>query len=273
MKILEFRILVPMVPEKYKIGSRYVINNYVKDTQTNGEGIEIVKCEPYQKDNESGIYTYKIFHMKSKVPQFIRWAIPDKYLHIHEESYNGFPHLYTTEFVPGCGDSLILSIETQHFEYKKGTEIPDNSVNLSDEELKQREIIYIDVLNGESSFSNIPEEKIEGFVFPEAGIDKPLSSPPGYDKTQLPKWIDNYDGPLMCCVKVVRFEFKWFGLQTAVEAYVSDIFYPKLFTETHRRIVGTMKSWYNLTWEDVRNEEDRLESEQKEKENLFLKDE
>ncbi|OHT02319.1 Phosphatidylinositol transfer protein beta isoform [Tritrichomonas foetus] len=271
MRILEFRIIVPTSLEKYKIGMRHMVNEYVKTTQADGEGIEIVECKPYEKENESGIYTYKIFHFKSKIPSFIRWAIPDKYLHIHEKSYNGFPHLFTNEFVPGMADQLLLSIETQHFEYKKDMEFPNNSVNLTDEELSQREIIYIDILNGQPQSDN-PNEQIVGFTCPEAGINTPITEPDGYDPSQPPKWIDNYEGDLMCCVKVIRFNFKWFGLQTAVEAYVSDIFYPKLFTESHRKIIGSMKDWYNLTWEEVRKQEEEIEAKQKEQENLFLKD-
>lgn len=273
MRIVEYRIVLPTNLPKYKIGSRYMVNDYVKSTQSNGEGIEIVKCEPYTKENESGMYTYKILHFKSKIPKFIRWAVPDKYLHFHEESYNGFPHLYTKEFVPGLGDDFQLSIETQHSDYKKGDEFPENLVNLNEEELKIREIYYIDILNGQPQSEN-PDEQICNFTCPEAGITKPITEPEKFfDQHSLPKWLDSYDGELMIAVKVVRFNFKWFGLQTAVEKLACDTFYPKLFTDSHRKVIGKMKYWYNMTWEDIRREEDEIANQQKQEgENLFHKD-
>lgn len=273
MKIIEYRIILPTNLQKYRIGSRYMVNDYARTTQSNGEGIEIVKCEPYEKDGEKGMYTYKILHFKSKVPKFIRWAVPDKYLHFHEESYNGFPHLYTKEFVPGMEDTLQLSIETNHADYKKGEPIPDNLVNLSEEELQNREIYYIDILNGQQP-SEDPTLQLNGFTCPEAGITKPIIEPDNcFDQHSIPKWVENYDGDLMLAVKVVRFNFHWLGIQTAVENMVTTTFYPRLFTDSNRKVIGKMKEWYNLTWDDIRKEEDAIAEEQKKQENLFAKDE
>ena len=151
MRILEFRIIVPTNIEKYSIGNRYMNYLYVIDEKNGNEGIEIVKNEPYEKGDEKGRFTHKIYHIKSKIPGFIRWAIPDKYMHFHEESYNSYPHFLTTYKMPGMGDDFMLSIESQHIKYTTGMEIPDNIIGLDENDLKMRKIVYIDLINGQKS--------------------------------------------------------------------------------------------------------------------------
>lgn len=252
MKIYEFRIILPTKLEKYDVGHRYMNLQYVHDEGKNeGEGIELVKNEPYTKDGESGQYTYKIFHLTSKVPEFIRWAVPNKYLHFHEESWSGFPHYHTVNFVPQLGDDLVLDVESTHIEYKKGMEIPNNLMNLSEDDLKKRKIKYIDIVDGDPQPSD-KSQIIEGFVCPEAGIMSPLKGKHGsYDPSQVPVWVNNYNGDMMCCIKVVKFHFKKFGLQTAVEKYIMHTLYPKIFVESHRKLISTSKSWFPLTMDDI----------------------
>lgn len=124
MKIYEYRVIVPVNIKKYQIGNRYMNLQYVNDEAGGGEGIELVKNEKYSKENESGQYTYKIFHVKSKIPSFIRLALPEKYLHFNEESWNAFPHYYTVDFIPAMGYIFIINVESQHIPYKSGMEFP-----------------------------------------------------------------------------------------------------------------------------------------------------
>lgn len=43
----------------------------------------------------SGQYTYKIYHLASKVPAFIRILLPKNSLEIHEEAWNAYPYCKT----------------------------------------------------------------------------------------------------------------------------------------------------------------------------------
>lgn len=87
MKIFEYRTICPISVEKYKIGSVYMTAKRSEEEtkQVKGEGIETIKLEPFKNEKESGIYTYKIMHFKSRIPAFMRWALPDKYCHCHEQ--------------------------------------------------------------------------------------------------------------------------------------------------------------------------------------------
>lgn len=43
----------------------------------------------------SGQYTYKIYHLASKVPTMIRLLAPKGSLEIHEEAWNAYPYCRT----------------------------------------------------------------------------------------------------------------------------------------------------------------------------------
>ncbi|KAK8838879.1 hypothetical protein M9Y10_032921 [Tritrichomonas musculus] len=271
MKIFEFRVIVPTRLDKYSIGNRYMNLEYVKSEAGGGEGIELVQNEKFKNDNEEGQYTYKIFHIKSKIPGFIRWAVPDKYLHFHEKSWNAYPHYNTHNFVPSLGDDFILKVESQHIEYRHGMKFPENALKLSEEELKKRKIWYLDIVDGDPKPS---EENLimEGFSCPEAGISELKGKDGSYDHSKVPEWTKHYNGDMVCCIKVVKFHFKWWGLQKAVEKFVTKSVYPKIFTDSHRKLISTSKDWFQLSYDDILRLEIEAADKQKEGEG-FIKDE
>lgn len=59
----------------------------------------------------SGQYTYKIYHLASKVPAFIRILLPKNSLEIHEEAWNAYPYCKTVITVSVCSHICkILSV-------------------------------------------------------------------------------------------------------------------------------------------------------------------
>lgn len=263
MRIVEFRILLPFNCEKYNIGNRYMNYLYYKDEKGGGEGIELVKNEEsYDENNQFKRYTYKIYHIKSRIPRWIRWAIPDKYLHFHEESNSDFYHSKTRDFVPGMEEYFMLQVESKYFPYKLNEEINDNVMELTEEELQMRSIVYLDVLNGKPD----PEKEeydCHNLVCPEIGINEKLDSDyTNFDGKDIPPWAKTFKGELMMGVKVVKFMFKWRGLQTAVEKTVMESFYPGLFTNVNRKVLASSPIWAKMTLKDIKDLEDKIQKEQ-----------
>lgn len=56
-----------------------------KNSTGGGEGVEVVKNEPYEKPGEKGQYTYKIYRLESRVPAIVRSLAPAGSLELHEE--------------------------------------------------------------------------------------------------------------------------------------------------------------------------------------------
>ena len=72
-----------------------------------GEGVEVRKNEPYKdhpllgNEFSEGQYTYKVYHLASKVPNFVRMIAPKGSLEVHEEAHNGYPYCRTVLSNPG----------------------------------------------------------------------------------------------------------------------------------------------------------------------------
>lgn len=61
----------------------------------------------------SGQYTYKIYHLASKVPAFIRLLAPKGSLEVHEEAWNAYPYCRTviTVCMRGVGGGLGSEVD------------------------------------------------------------------------------------------------------------------------------------------------------------------
>jgi hypothetical protein len=164
--------------------------------------------------------------------------------------------------MPGMGKDFYVLVESQHYTYDKAAGCPDNALNLTPEELRQRKIVYLDIVYGKPK----PEKKawkMQGFVCPEAGINQPLGAPKkSRDEHKPPCWVEHYPGELMICVKVVKFHFKWRGLQTMVEKYAMNSTFHNVFQDSHRALMSWAKQWYPMTIEDIRRIEAELLAEQ-----------
>ena len=265
MKIVEYRVILPTNVPQYQVANLYMVAQRTREDTGSGEGIEIIKNEPYEREvdgkTETGQYTHKIMHFKSRVPGAIRWAIPDSYLHIHEKSHNAYPHFHTQYFLPGMSDDFYLLCESQHIEYHKGEDVPDNVLGLTPDELKIRKVIYLDIVNGKPA----PEKKewsMKNFSCEEAGIP-PLQTPDNIvDETKPPEWTKYYEGTMMCAVKIIKFKFKWFGIQSLVEKYALDTVFHNVFLDSHRAMFRWVAKWHNMTIQDIRELEDQVLAEQ-----------
>ena len=112
MIIKEFRVTLPMTVEEYQVAQLYSVAEASKNETGGGEGVEVRKNEPYgpahgtphallgDQFNE-GQYTYKVYHLASKVPQFVRMIAPKGSLEVHEEAHNGYPYCRTVLSNPG----------------------------------------------------------------------------------------------------------------------------------------------------------------------------
>lgn len=67
------------------IAQLYATAQASKQQTGGGEGVEVVKNEPYEKPNEKGQYTQKIYRLSSKVPAWVRAVAPAGALDLYEE--------------------------------------------------------------------------------------------------------------------------------------------------------------------------------------------
>jgi len=62
-----FSFLLLLLLLQYQVGQLFSVAEASKNETGGGEGIEVLKNEPYEKDGEKGQYTHKIYHLKRQV--------------------------------------------------------------------------------------------------------------------------------------------------------------------------------------------------------------
>jgi hypothetical protein len=89
------------------VAQLYSVAEASKNETGGGEGVEVIKNEPYDDvpllggKFTKGQYTYKIYHLASKVPPIVRAIAPKGSLEIHEEAWNAYPYCKTVLTNPG----------------------------------------------------------------------------------------------------------------------------------------------------------------------------
>ncbi len=241
---------MPLTVEEYQIGQAYSTCEASLAETGGGEGIEILKNEPFTNVSllggqySAGQYTHKIFHIKSKVPAFIRMLVPNGAMDIHEEAWNAYPYCRTVVTNPGyMKENFYITIESLH--------LPDhgdkqNVHNLPHDKLKEREVVMIDIANDPVNKADYkPTEDPTKFKSTKTGRG-PLTG----------KWTGKAK-PVMTCYKLVTIKFKWFGLQGRIENFVQKS-ERRIFLNFHRQVFCWIDQWHAMTMEEVRAIEERV---------------
>lgn len=150
MLITEFRIILPLTVEEYQIAQLYSTAQASKLNTGGGEGVEILKNEPFNVSSDkaflgqysSGQFTKKIYHLGSRVPGWIRVFFKDSTLSLNEEAWNAYPYCKTVVTNPYMKDNMLIEISTIHLADRGELENPHQ---LNNDELKKRNIVYINI--------------------------------------------------------------------------------------------------------------------------------
>ncbi|KAK7871709.1 hypothetical protein R5R35_013998 [Gryllus longicercus] len=253
MLIKEYRVTLPLTVEEYQVAQLYSVAEASKTNTGGGEGVEVLKNEPFDDHPllggkySKGQYTYKIYHLASKVPAFIRLLAPKGSLEVHEEAWNAYPYCRTVITNPTyMKENMVIMIESMHI---ADTGHQQNVHELPPEKLKIREIVHIDIANDPVTSADYkPDEDPTKFKSQKTGRG-PL----------VGHWQDQVN-PVMTCYKLVTVEFKWFGLQTRIENFIQKS-ERRLFTNFHRQVFCWMDRWHGLTMDDIRAIEDKTKEE------------
>ncbi|KAF6768690.1 hypothetical protein AHF37_08671 [Paragonimus kellicotti] len=241
MLIKEYRICLPLTVAEYRIAQLYMIQKKSREESTGRDsGVEIIKNHPYENGpGGNGQYTFKIYHVGSHLPSWLRNILPPSALRVEEEAWNAYPYTRTVYKVPFV-DKLTLDIETYYFD-DAGHQ--DDVFKLNPEEKEARIVDYIDIVQDAIPRAEYkPEEDPTLYVSKATGrgplsttwretfahaqslthethTAPPTRTPDGKLSTTplspLPKRI-------MCAYKLCRVEFRYWGMQKRVEQFIHD---------------------------------------------------
>jgi len=248
MIIKEYRITLPMTVEEYQVAQLYSVAEASKNETGGGEGVEVIKNEPYENvpllngKFTKGQYTYKIYRLESKVPGYIKLIAPSGSLEIHEEAWNAYPYCKTVVSNPGyMKENFYITIETYHLGDRGDSE---NVHELDKKALKDRTVVNIDIANDNVASADYKKEN-DPTLFKSAKTGRgPLQG----------NWKHSVE-PVMTAYKLVTINFKWWGLQNKVESFIHTT-EKRIFTNFHRELFCWTDRWHGMTMADIRALED-----------------
>uniref|UniRef100_A0A3B4YCX6 Phosphatidylinositol transfer protein alpha isoform n=1 Tax=Seriola lalandi dorsalis TaxID=1841481 RepID=A0A3B4YCX6_SERLL len=231
----------------YQVGQLYSVAEASKNETGGGEGVEVLKNEPYEKDGEKGQYTHKIYHLQSKVPSFVRMLAPASALNIHEKAWNAYPYCRT--------DNFLIKIETWH--KPDMGHLENIHIVMTTETRCVTFCVILSMLFILVFLVSLQDYKHEEDPCRFKSM-KTGRGPLGPDwKKELP---NKTDCPHMCAYKLVTVKFKWWGLQNKVENFIQKQ-EKRLFTNFHRQLFCWIDKWIELNMEDIRRMEEETRKE------------
>ncbi|CAB3378152.1 Hypothetical predicted protein [Cloeon dipterum] len=204
----EYRICMPLTVEEYKVGQLYMIARHSLEQSEKGEGVEVVENSPCESEEHGkGQFTEKRIHLSSKLPYWVQSMIP-RLFYVTEKAWNYYPYTeteYTCSFLP----KFNIFIKTR-FEDNAGTS--ENCLGVSEEELANRQVEYVDIAFDEVVAKHYKEEE-----------DPKLYKSEKTGRGVLIEGWKEYTNPIMCSYKLVNASFEVWGLQTRVEDWIHKV--------------------------------------------------
>eukprot|EP00095_Tigriopus_kingsejongensis_P007175 maker-scaffold134_size322110-snap-gene-1.12 protein:Tk07175 transcript:maker-scaffold134_size322110-snap-gene-1.12-mRNA-1 annotation:"phosphatidylinositol transfer protein beta isoform" len=256
MKTRELRIPLPMTVDDYLIAQNWSFNEQSRRETGGGEGVEIVKNEAFSGTPflggkySSGQYTYKIYHVETKVPTIVRALIKPiigkKGFQLHEEAWNCYPYCKTVISNPGyMKNDFKVILESIHLNDVGDT---PNALGLDPEDYKNMNMVTLDIAADKCSLRDKDCDPVS-YQSKKANVG-PLNPKSWRKDTQ----------PIMTCYKFITVHFKWFGLQSKMENLLLDQ-YTKMLLGFHQQVWCWTDEWHGLTLEDIRALEDKTKDE------------
>lgn len=265
-----------MTVEEYHTAQLWSVAEASKNETGGGDGLEVLVNTPFDEDSDPeiqppeqleaggkvytrGQYTHKKYHLQSKVPAWVRALAPKGSLEMEEKAWNAYPYCRTVISNPDyMKDGFYIIIESFHAQDRGEQE---NVHQLTPEELAVREVHRIDIVNSKVQPSDYRAEWDPALFKSEKTGRGPLRKDKDFkdDNRAFGSWVKDTE-PAMCCYKLVRVLFKWWGLQNKVEKFILRQ-ERRLFTNFHRQVFCWIDKWYGLTMEDIRAIEEKTKAE------------
>ncbi|KAM3722567.1 Protein retinal degeneration [Dirofilaria immitis] len=243
MLIKEYRILLPLTTNDYRIAQLYMIQKKSRqESLGEGSGVEIITNKPYSNGpGGSGQYTFKIYHIGKRIPVWLRSVLPTNALEAYEEAWNAYPYTKTRYSSPFL-DRFNIEVETKYYNDAGNQE---NVFELTGDELKNRIVDVMDFVNDAlSSYDYIPEEDPKLYHSIKTGRG-PLKE----------DWVEDCiknGKPIMCAYKLCKVEFRFWGLQTRAERWIHSYALRNTMLRAHKQAWAWQDEWDGLTLEDIR---------------------
>jgi len=241
---------MPLTVEEYKIGQLYMIAKHSLEQSQKGEGVEVVENCPHEDpEHGKGQYTEKRIHLNSKLPSWIRSMVP-KIFYVTEKAWNYYPFTiteYSCSFLPRFSVHILTK-------YENNNGSTENCLGCSQESLKVRQVDHVDIAMDVCAPHHYKESEDVKIFKSEKTSRGPLEE----------GWRDDTK-PIMCSYKLVEVKFDMmYLLQNRIEEFVHKSV-REILLVGHRQAFAWIDDWFDMSIEDVRDFEKKMQEETNEK--------
>eukprot|EP00472_Partenskyella_glossopodia_P014082 CAMPEP_0197530812 /NCGR_PEP_ID=MMETSP1318-20131121/33006_1 /TAXON_ID=552666 /ORGANISM="Partenskyella glossopodia, Strain RCC365" /LENGTH=540 /DNA_ID=CAMNT_0043086791 /DNA_START=353 /DNA_END=1975 /DNA_ORIENTATION=- len=207
----------------------------------NGDKVEVLVNEPFDDGKLKGNYTYKVFHVSERVPEWIKTIIPSlRTATLEEKSWNAYPFCKSVYECKLLGDRFRMEVISMHLDNDRGQ--TENALNLDDEELLKRQVKLIDI------------SQIDSVL----GVPHPAKFTPAKRPERQPlegkHWLEQKDRtPVMCCYKVVKLNVGIWPVQESCEQYMIQTQVVKGITEVCVRAWAWLDEYIDMDEKALRD--------------------
>eukprot|EP00656_Telonema_subtile_P037115 TRINITY_DN4122_c0_g1_i1.p1 TRINITY_DN4122_c0_g1~~TRINITY_DN4122_c0_g1_i1.p1 ORF type:complete len:419 (+),score=103.32 TRINITY_DN4122_c0_g1_i1:54-1310(+) len=245
MKVLEYRIVMPLTLAEYERGHLYSVCKSSRLETGAGEGFEFLVNEPFEDARGKGQFTHKIIHLHTRLPRWVTLLLPSDALTFEEKCWNQYPYVRTEYSCPYFGDKLQFRVETIH---RADNGSCENAHNLEGRLLQKRKVDLVDIAHDakkksyESRIKHLGPDPAE--FCSETTARGPLTE----------GWIERAE-PVMCAYKLAVIDVDLFGIQRRVEKLVQKQALRTEFYKAHRKLFCWIDEWHPLSMQQVREYE------------------
>ncbi|EAY17157.1 Phosphatidylinositol transfer protein [Trichomonas vaginalis G3] len=253
MRIIEWRVIVPMTVQQYQIAQIYAVAKKTLEDSNDKEGIERTSSEMRKYNEKDALYSQYIYSFANKLPSALRWVLPNTLSTLVEDCYDQFPYQHSHFVLKDNEKTLNMTVTTVVSEFQNNEEnlIKNDAELYTKEELAKREIHYIDIVNWPTEEEGV---KVGEFECPQANIEK-LPKATVNNKDTLPEWVKEYKGPMVIARKIIRINIDIFAIGGPTEEFIGKQFMPNIYANSHQRMVLTAPSWFDIDLKKAREYE------------------
>lgn len=247
MLIKEYRVVLPLTLEEYKVGQAFTMN------ELESGNIEVILDEPFYLSQglwngkfSSGRHTYRIHHQDRICPMYLRSIAPEDALIYNEETWDAYPYRRSVLTNVRMGQYFYCRVETMHAP-DRGTQ--ENIHELPQEMLEARMVEVIDIAR-----DTVVSEGIERLAFYQSLAqkieDREGEDPATYVSRTTGRgpltegWMHSAS-PVMCAYKLVTVDYNFSCLKACNEDFMQRRM-RNTFLQFHRRLFCGIDRWHSL---------------------------
>ena len=193
----------------------------------------------------------KRYFIASQLPSWIKSLFANSTISIKEEAWNKYPYTKTIYTVSHL-NKFLIEIETYYYD-EPG--LKSNVFNLSEDEQKNIQIDYVDIVKDQSLTNNYIKEEDPLFFQSKKTNRGPLDEN-WYEeyRDEFKRSIEygNQARSVMCAYKLIKVQCNVWAIGKRVEKWVDDYARRRFMVEAHKQAWVWMDEWYGLTMDDIR---------------------